>query len=251
MGGLPTACIAAAICAFSSTPYSTVSMTFSTTPAIRPPISTFCMLILPMVAPLERGDSVERSTTAAATVGNWTAVVKSKHVQDRQQPPHAVRNHGDTRRHNPFVAIHYQVEVVGAGRQLQRPFPDVISESAQRRGSPAVPVAGNGDGVRDGHAEAHHDGVAAMLRDQRLELWLGWRARWGRGERAPRREDSETAGGKTGARQTLERVAQVITSRCLDGNRRCEEVLQRRARRSARGGGPAHPATQPQRSHHA
>src|SRR5882762_372534 len=251
MGGLPTACIAAAICAFSTTPYRTVSMTLSTTPAIRPPIRTFCMLILPIVAPLERGDSVERITTAAATVGNRTAVVKSQHVQDREQAPHAIGNDGHTGGHNPFAAIDYQVEVVGAGRQLQRRFPDVISESAQRRGSPAVPVAGNGDRVRDGHAEAHHDGVAAMLRDQRLELWLGWRARWRCRERAPRREDSEAAGRKTGARQALERVAEVITSRCLDGNRRCEEVLQRYARRSARGGGPAHPATQPQRCHHA
>src|SRR5467141_1690365 len=205
MGGLPTACIAAAICAFSTTPYRTVSMTFSTTPAIRPPISTFCMLILPIVAPppSERTAS-ERSTPAAATVGNWTVIVKSQHVQDRQQPSHAVGNDGHTRGHNPFVAIDYQVEVVRAGRQLQRRLPDVISESAQRRGSPAVPVAGNDDRVRDGHAEAHHDGVATMLCDQRLELWLGWRARWGRGERAPHREDSETAGGKTGARQTLE-----------------------------------------------
>src|SRR5882762_5846023 len=194
MGGLPTACIAAAICAFSTTPYRTVSMTLSTTPAIRPPISTFCMLILPTVAPLERGDSVERSTTAAATVGNWTAVVKSQHVQDREQASHAVGNDGHAGGHNPFTAIDYQVEVVGAGRELQRRFPDIVPEPAQRRLRPRVPVACNRDGVGGGHPEAHDDGVAAMVRDQRLKQRFGGRRRSGhRRKRTSRREDSETA----------------------------------------------------------
>src|SRR5439155_22742245 len=67
-----------------------------------------------------------------------------------------------------------------------------------------------------------------------------------RRERAPPREDSDGAGRKPGAGETLKRVAEVITSRCLDGDRRRQEVLQRNARRSTRGGGPAHPSAQPQ-----
>src|SRR5436309_3102686 len=251
MAGLPSACIAAAICALKTMPNTTKSTTFRTTPAIRPPISTFCMLIFPIVVPppKERKAS-DRSTPAAATVGSSTGIVKSQHVQHRQQPPHAIGNDGHTVRHNPFVPIDYQIEVVRPGRQLQRRFPDVVAESAQRRLSPAVPAARNRDGVRSGHSEAHDGAVAAMLGDQRPEQWSGGgggrRVRGRRRERAAHREDSDGAGPKPGAGETLKWVAEVITSRCLDGDRRRQEVLQRNARRSTRGGGPAHPSAQPQ-----
>src|SRR5467141_1466185 len=160
MAGFPSACIAAAICAFSTMPNITKSITFNTRPATRPPISTFCMLIFPIEHPLEREDSIEPGQPAAATLGNRTRVVKSQHVQDRDQSPHAVRNGGHATGHNPFSSIDYQVEVVGAGRKAQRRLPDVVAEGVQGRGRPGIPVARDRDRPRRRHPEADDDGVA-------------------------------------------------------------------------------------------
>src|SRR5437016_9231604 len=155
MAGLPSACIAAAICAFSTMPNITKSITFNTRPATRPPISTFCMLIFPIEHPLEREDVIEPGPPAAATLGNRTTIVKSQHVQDRDQPTHPVRNRRDPTRDNPFSAIDYQVEVVGARPQAQCPLPDVVAQRAQRRGRPGIPAARNRHRPRRRHPKTH------------------------------------------------------------------------------------------------
>src|SRR5207249_8577508 len=54
-GALPSACIAAAMSAFSHTPYVSQSTMFSTTPASSPPSTTRPQLILP-IAHLEEGE---------------------------------------------------------------------------------------------------------------------------------------------------------------------------------------------------
>src|SRR5213080_2130944 len=55
LGALPSACIAAAMSAFSHTPYVSQSTMFSTTPASSPPRTTRPQLILP-IAHLEEGE---------------------------------------------------------------------------------------------------------------------------------------------------------------------------------------------------
>src|SRR3989454_2584899 len=65
-GALPSACIAAAMSAFSHTPYVSQSTMFSTTPASSPPSTTRPQLILP-IAHLEEGeDPLARRPTLGA-----------------------------------------------------------------------------------------------------------------------------------------------------------------------------------------
>src|SRR5439155_2407567 len=101
MAGLPSACIAAAICAFSTMPNITKSITFNTRPATRPPITTFCMLTFPIEHPLEQEDTIEPGQPAPATLGNRPPTVKSHHVQAPDQPTHPARNRRDPPRDNP------------------------------------------------------------------------------------------------------------------------------------------------------
>src|SRR5712691_1613169 len=208
--------------------YNTKSTATRTTPAISPPVRTFCMLIFPIEHPPSERTASNRSQPAAATVGTWRGIVKSQHVQDGNQTSHAIRNRGHATRHNPFRVIDYEVEVIGARLKEQRRFPDVLAQSAQRRGRPLIPVAGDGHRPGRAHPKPHDDRVtAAMLRDEGAECGCGQLAGLGT-ERSPRGKEPDAARDKTGARETLERIAKIAAARGFEGNRWTDEVLQRR-----------------------